>query len=145
MNDQPQHIVCPECGALNRVPRHKAADAGKCGRCHAGLFAHAPVDVSDADLDRHLRANDIPVVVDFWAPWCGPCRVMAPAYARAAAELEPQVRVQKVNTEDYPAAAQRFGIRGIPTLMLFRNGQKAAQISGAMDARSLVQWIRARA
>jgi thioredoxin 2 len=118
------------------------ADSGKCGRCHEPLFSHAPIEVSDAAFDKHLRANDIPVVVDFWAPWCGPCRAMAPAYARAAAELEPQVRLLKLNTENYPEVAERFGIRGIPTLCPFRDGQKTAEINGAMDVRSLVQWIR---
>lgn len=142
MSEGFQHIVCPACGALNRVPRNKAADAGKCGRCHEALFAQKPVDVSDVALDRHVRANEMPVVVDFWAPWCGPCRAMAPVYARAASELEPQVRLLKVNVEDYPAVAERFGIRGIPTLMLFRNGQPVAQTSGAMDAVTLVRWVR---
>ena len=137
------HVVCPHCSSLNRVPDDKPAQSANCGRCHQRLFTGAPVDVTAAELERHLRSNDIPLVVDFWAPWCGPCRSMAPAYAQAAAELEPGVRLLKLNTDAEPAAAEQFVIRGIPTLMLFRKGQRLAQISGAMDTRALLRWVAA--
>jgi len=142
MSDPLRHIVCPVCGTLNRVPQRKPADAGKCGRCHGALFTHAPIDVDEGGFDRHIRANDIPVLVDFWAPWCGPFRAMAPGYARAAVELEPRARLLKLNTEQFPAVAERFGIRSIPTMMLFRKADKVAQVSGAMDAANLVRWVR---
>ena len=141
MNEAAVHIVCPHCDAVNRIPADKPAQAAKCGRCHRSIFEGKPVDVDAVRLEKNIRDNDIPVVVDFWAPWCGPCRMMAPAYARAAAQLEPKVRLLKVDTQDNPAAAEKYNIQAIPTLMLFRGGRTVDRLSGALDERSLQQWI----
>jgi thioredoxin 2 len=141
VNEAAVHIVCPHCDAVNRIPADKPAQAAKCGRCHRSIFEGKPVDVDAVRLEKNIRDNDIPVVVDFWAPWCGPCRMMAPAYARAAAQLEPKVRLLKVDTQDNPAAAEKYNIQAIPTLMLFRGGRTVDRLSGALDERSLQQWI----
>lgn len=145
MTGQATHIVCPHCLATNRIPLDKPAKAARCGRCRRPLFEGRPIDVDDAQLEKHIQGNEIPVVVDFWAPWCGPCRVMASAYAQAAAALEPAVRLLKLNTEGNPQAAQRFGIQAVPTLIMFRHGKVAARMSGAMDERGLRQWITSHA
>ncbi|MDE2463707.1 MAG: thioredoxin TrxC [Alphaproteobacteria bacterium] len=145
MSLEARHVVCPHCDAVNRLPAGRPAQAAKCGRCHQALFTGAPLEVSGAGLHKHVRSNQIPVVVDFWAPWCGPCRMMAPAYAQAARELEPQIRFLKLNTEEDQAVAQQFNIRSIPTLILFRNGEVAARMSGALDGPSLRQWIASHA
>ena len=144
MSDAPI-VVCPNCHAANRVPAARLADSGTCGKCKAPLFAGQPVELDAANFDRHVGRSDIPVVVDFWAPWCGPCRSMAPAFAQAATQLEPEFRLAKVNTEDEQALATRFGIRSIPTLALFRNGREVARQAGAMDLASLVRWVRNQA
>jgi thioredoxin 2 len=136
------HVVCPACGAINRVPGDRAPDAAKCGACKAGLFAGEPVAVDSASFDRHVARNDIPVLVDVWAPWCGPCRSMAPQFERAAQLLAPDVRLLKLNADDEPAVAARYGVQGIPALLLFKNGRLAAQTAGAMDATRLVDWTR---
>jgi thioredoxin 2 len=137
------HIVCPHCHAVNRVPSERLREAPDCGRCHRALFTGHPVSLGANDFDRHVARSDIPLLVDFWAPWCGPCRMMAPAYEQAAAQLEPQFRVAKVNTEEEQALGARYGIRSIPTLAVFRNGREVARQAGAMGAADIVRWARA--
>ena len=138
-------VVCTECSAANRLPAGKPASAAKCGRCGVHLFAGKPADISDRGLDAQVARGSVPVLVDVWAPWCGPCRMMAPAYEAAARELEPEFRVLKLNSEAEPSAASRLGIRGIPTMILFRDGREVARVPGAMTApNQIVAWARAQ-
>ena len=137
------HVVCPQCNTTNRVLRERLGAGAKCGSCKQPLLDDHPYELTKAGFDRHVASNDLPLVVDFWAPWCGPCRMMAPAYEQAAAELAPNVRLAKLNTEQEPDVAGRFGIRGIPTLIAFKNGREIARQSGAMDLPSLLGWVRA--
>lgn len=137
-------IVCVACGAINRLPAERNAAAARCGSCGTPLFTGKPADVTAAMLQRQIDKNTIPVVVDVWAPWCGPCRFMAPEYEKAAAALEPKIRFLKLNSDNEQDYAGRLGIRGIPTMILFANGTEADRTSGALPEREITGWLAAR-
>ncbi|HSO78946.1 MAG TPA: thioredoxin TrxC [Chromatiaceae bacterium] len=139
---QAVHVVCPHCDAVNRVPAERLGEEAKCGKCREPLFAGAPLALDEGRFAKHLGRGDLPLVVDFWAPWCAPCRAMAPAFEAVARRIEPRARLIKVNTEEAQALAGRYGIRSIPTLVVFRGGREVARTSGAMDAAALENWIR---
>ncbi len=137
-----KHVVCPSCAAVNRIPADKLAENPVCGKCHKLLFDGHPVTLNAGNFQKHIKRNDVPVVVDFWAPWCGPCKMMAPAFEQAAAELSPQVRLAKLNTEDEQALGAQLNIRSIPTMVLFKNGKEVARQAGAMSAPDIKAWVR---
>ena len=139
---QSAHIVCPHCGAVNRIPPGRTAAAARCGSCHDKLFDGHPAEVDAAGLERHLRSGTLPVLLDVWAPWCGPCRMMAPMFARAASVLEPDVRLLKLNADHAPEVTARLGVRGIPALFLLQGDRVLARTAGAMDANAIVAWAR---
>lgn len=139
---QPLHIVCPHCNGINRVPAAKLADQPHCGKCKEKLFTGKPLELTGKEFQQHIGRSDLPVVVDFWAPWCGPCKMMTPVFKQAAAQLEPRVRLAKINTEQEQQLAARFGIRSIPTLAIFRGGKEIARQAGAMDLQNLLRWVQ---
>ena len=134
------HIVCSHCGATNRIPEDRDLASGKCGKCGRQLFEGQPADVSGAILEKHIAKSDVPVLVDVWAPWCGPCKVMGPQFEAAAKRAEPGLRFVKLNSDDNQALSTRLGIRGIPTMIMFRAGREVARVSGAMSSADILKW-----
>lgn len=136
------HVVCPHCDSVNRLPAEKLAAGGRCGSCRQPLFNGAPLALDQSRFPRHAGRSDIPLLVDFWATWCGPCRMMAPIFEQAASQLEPGVRLIKVDSDANQELSAQYGIRSIPTLILLKQGREVARQAGAMDLRSLLGWVR---
>ncbi len=137
-------LTCPQCGQVNRIPRDKLAAGPKCGTCGARLADGKVAEVEPGTLKKMIKNDDIPLIVDFWAPWCGPCRMMAPEFAKAAQALAPNVRFAKINTEDFPQVSAERGIRGIPLLILFEKGKEVDRLPGARPAKDIEAFVRSK-
>ncbi|WP_233505915.1 thioredoxin TrxC [Rhodoferax lacus] len=133
--------MCTSCNAVNRIPAERHGKEINCGKCHLPLFGSAPLSVNQAAFSIQIAKSDLPVVVDFWAPWCGPCKAMAPAFTQVSARMDSRARFIKVNTDDEQALGAQYGIRSIPTLAIFQSGKEIARIAGALPAASLEQWV----
>jgi thioredoxin 2 len=138
---EPIHVVCGHCDSVVRLPEERLGEEARCPKCRHPIFEGKPVTLTEANFDRHIERNDLPIVVDFWAPWCGPCIAMAPHFEAVARELGRKLRFAKLNTQDEPGPASRFNIRGIPTLIVFRGGKESARQAGAMDSTRLTSWL----
>ena len=137
-------VVCPYCQAVNRIPAERLGDNPRCGKCQEEIFRAKPVELTQDNFQRNISRSEVPVLVDFWAPWCGPCKMMAPAFEQAAAKLEPRVRLAKLNTDEAQEIAGQYGIRSIPTMILFDKGQEVARHSGAMMAGGIEDWVESQ-
>jgi thioredoxin 2 len=140
-NDRYIHVVCGHCDSVVRLPGERLRESPRCPKCHSALFEGTPITLTAANFDQHVSRGDLPLVVDFWAPWCGPCLAMAPFFEKTAGQLEPKLRFAKLDTEEHPAPAAKFNIRSIPTMLVFRGGREIGRHSGAMDAAALTRWL----
>jgi len=140
-----KHIVCPQCLAVNAIPSERLGDNPKCGKCKAPLFRGHPIELTDQNFSKFIAKSDIPIVVDFWAEWCGPCKMMAPAFAEASKQLEPNIILAKLNSEVAQQTAAQFGIRSIPSIIMFKNGKEVSRQAGALNTQQIIQWAQANA